>query len=199
MVLRDASNKLVRIPEAEIVQVKPGKSLMPAGLLDRVSQQDQLDLISFMTRLGKPGEYDASRQTVARVLEVFAGSHRIEQQGNEAIVSGEPIKGWKPLQARVSGKIEKATLQALTAQPRHTSLVNIYLRTQIEVGSDTAATFSIDNLDRANVWIDGQPAGTIADPIKLSPGKHTLLLQIDGRGLPESIAIRSEDVTFVSE
>ncbi|QDV88758.1 PVC-type heme-binding CxxCH protein [Stieleria magnilauensis] len=199
MVLRDASNKLVRIPEAEIVQVKPGKSLMPAGLLDRVSQQDQLDLISFLTRLGKPGEYDASRQTVARVLEVFAGSHRIEQQGNEAIVSGEPIKGWKPLQARVSGKIEKATLEALTAQPRHTSLVNIYLRTQIEVGSDTAATFAIDNLDRANVWIDGQPVGTIADPIKLSPGKHTLLLQIDGRGLPESIAIRSEQVTFVSE
>ncbi|WP_182866032.1 PVC-type heme-binding CxxCH protein [Stieleria mannarensis] len=199
MVLRDATNKQVRIPEAEILQVKPGKSLMPAGLLDRVSLQDQLDLIRFLTMLGKPGEYDASRQTVARVLEVFAGSHRIEQQGNQGIVSGERTEGWKPLQARVSGKIEKATLEALTAQPRHTSLVNIYLRTQVEVGSDTAAEFSIDNIDRANVWVDGQAAGTIDDPIKLSPGKHTVLFQIDGRGLPESITIRSEQVTFISE
>lgn len=199
MVLRDATNKLIRIPETEVAQVKPGKSLMPAGLLDRVSQQDQLDLISFMTRLGKPGEYDASRQTVARVLEVFAGTHRIEQQGNGGIVSGTTTEGWKPLESRVSGKIEREALRALTAQPKHISLVNIYLRTQIEVGSATSAKFTIDNIDRANVWVDGKAAGTIDDSIELAPGQHTLLIQIDGRELPESITIRSEQVTFISK
>lgn len=198
MVLRDASNKLIRIPEAEVAQVKPGKSLMPAGLLDRVSQQDQLDLIKFMTQLGKPGEYDASRQTVARVLEVFAGNHRIEQQGNEGIISGELTEGWKPLQARVSGKIGRELLNKLTAPPRHVSLVNIYLRTNIEVGSETVAQFAIDNIERAKVWVDGQDAGTIADAVKLAPGKHVMLFQIDARDLPESITIRSEQVTFIS-
>ncbi|MCA9138431.1 MAG: hypothetical protein KDB00_16785 [Planctomycetales bacterium] len=199
MVLRDATNKLVRIPVTEVAQVKPGKSLMPAGLLDRVAQQDQLDLISFMTRLGKPGDYDASRQTVARVMEVFAGTHRIEQQGNEGILSGATTEGWKPLQARVSGKIERDALRALTEQPRHISLVNIYLRTQIEVGSATSAKFKIDNIDRANLWVDGKAAGTIDDPVELSPGQHTLLIQIDGRELPESMTIRSEEVTFISK
>jgi putative heme-binding domain-containing protein len=198
MVLRDASNKIIRIPEAEVVQIKAGKSLMPAALLDRVSQQDQLDLIRFMTQLGKPGDYDASRQTVARVLEVFAGTHRIEQAGNESILSGERTEGWKPLQARVSGKIDRETLEALTKPPRNVSLVNIYLQTRIEVGSDVAAVITIDNIKRANVWVDGQSAGTIDDPINLSSGKHTLLFQIDGRELPESIAIRSEQVSFLS-
>lgn len=198
MVLRDASNKLIRIPQAEVEQVKPGKSLMPAALLDRVSQQDQLDLIRFMTKLGKPGDYDASRQTVARVLEVFAGTHRTEQNGNERIISGAETVGWKPLQARVSGKIDRETLQTLTKPPRNISLVNIYLRTQVEVGSETVATIQIDNLKRASVWIDGKSMGTIADGIKLSPGKHTLLIQIDARDLPESIAIRSEQLTFIS-
>lgn len=199
MVLRDATDKVIRIPEAEIMQTKPGKSLMPEGLLDRVSQQDQLDLIRFLTQLGKPGPYDASRQTVARVLEVFPGTHRIEQQGNEDILSGAREEGWKPLQARVSGKIERDTLQALTAQPKNIALVNMYLRTKVEVGSDTTATFTLENLDRANVWVDGQPVGTIGDPLHLSAGKHTLLLQIDARDLPESITLSSEDVTFIAE
>ena len=198
MVLRDASNKLVRIPRADVAAVKPGKSLMPAGLLDRIPQQDQLDLISFMTKLGKPGDFDASRQTVARVLEVFAGTHRIEQQGNEGIISGETTKGWKPLEARVSGKIDRSTLEALTKPPRNISLVNIYLRTQVEVGSPTVAELSIDNVDRAKLWIDGKPAGAIGELVKLSPGRHTVLLQIDARDLPDDITIRSEQVTFVS-
>lgn len=198
MVLRDASDKIIRIPQAEVVQVKPGKSLMPAALLDRVSQQDQLDLIQFMTKLGKPGDYDASRQTVARVLEVFAGTHRIEQDGNERIVSGQQTEGWKPLQARVSGKIDRETLQTLTKPPRNVSLVNIYLRTQVAVGSDTVAKIQIDNIDRAKVWVDGKSAGTIADSVELPAGEHTLLIQIDARDLPESIAIRSEQLTFIS-
>lgn len=197
MVLRDASNKLVRIPESEIVQVKQGKSLMPAGLLDRIQQSEQLDLIRFLTQLGRPGDYDASRQTVARVLELFAGNHRIEQAGNQAIVSGELVKGWKPLQARVSGKIDRAVLQEMTVQPRNIALVNIYLRTAIEVGSDTQANFSVDNIKSATLWIDGENPTEINDSVQLTAGKHTLLIQIDGRELPESIAIRSEDVTFV--
>jgi putative heme-binding domain-containing protein len=199
LVLRDATDKVIRIPEAEVVQTKPGKSLMPEGLLDRVSQQDQLDLIRFLTRLGKPGDYDASRQTVARVWEVFPGTHRIEQQGNEGIVSGTRAEGWKPLQARVSGRIDREVLQKLTAQPRNISLVNLYLRTRVEVGSDTVARFELENLQRANLWIDGQPAGSITDPVKLSAGEHTVLLQIDARDLPESITLRSEDVTFVAD
>lgn len=199
LVIRDATGKLIRIARDEVVQVKQGKSLMPAALLDRVSQQDQLDLIKFLTRLGKPGEFDASRQTVARVLEVFAGTHRIEQEGNGDIIAGKPIDGWKPVQARVSGKIDGETLKQLTAQPRHISLVNIYLRTQVEVGSETAATFTVDNIDEAHVWVDGEDQGTTKQPIQLKPGKHTLLLQIDARDLPGSIAIRSENVTFVHE
>jgi hypothetical protein len=171
---------------------------MPAALLDRVSQQDQLDLIRFMTQLGKPGDYDASRQSVARVLDVFAGNHRIEQGGNADIVSGERVEGWKPLQTRVSGRIDRETLQELTAQPKNTALVNIYLRTEIEVGSDSVALFQIENIRRGKIWIDGVAAGTISQPVNLSAGKHTLLLQIDGRDLPESITVRSEQVTFLS-
>jgi putative heme-binding domain-containing protein len=196
MVLRDASNHLVRIPQAEIIQSKPAKSLMPEGLLDRVPQQDQLDLIRFLTRLGKPGDFDASRQTVARVLEVFAGTHRIEQQGNESIISGEREKGWKSIQTRVSGKIDRETLRRMTAQPINISLVNIYLRTNVEASSDGEATVTIDNIDRGRVWVDGDEAGELGQAFDIEAGDHALLIQIDARDLPEWLRIRSEQLTF---
>ena len=199
MVLRDATNKIIRIPETEIVQVKQGKSLMPEALLDRVPQQDQLDLLRFLTRLGKPGPYDASRQSVGRVLEVFAGTHRLEQQGNQSIVSGERTEGWKPLQARVNGRVDRQVLEQLTAQPRNISLVNIYLRANVQVSSSTRAEFSIENLDDVPMWIDGESAGSTGQVTELSAGRHVVVFQIDARDLPDDITIRCEQVTFLSE
>jgi putative heme-binding domain-containing protein len=199
LVLRDASDKEIRIPQAEVAAVKPAKSLMPAGLLDRVSKQDQYDLIQFLTQLGKPGPYDASRQNVARVLEVFPGTHRVEQQGNQGIISGERRDGWKPLTARVSGRIDRELLRRLTAQPKNISLVNLYLRTRIQIGSPTRARFRVENLDRGRLWIDGRPAGEVGDAVQLAPGEHTLLLQIDARELPPAITIGSDEVTFLNE
>ncbi|MFL2862627.1 MAG: hypothetical protein ACJ0BJ_08575 [Pirellulales bacterium] len=79
LILRDARNKLVRIPKDEIEFQKPGKSLMPEGLVDRLSQQEQVDLIKFLTQLGRPGNYDASKGGVARVYELFTGTHRVDE------------------------------------------------------------------------------------------------------------------------
>ncbi|MEL6105768.1 MAG: PVC-type heme-binding CxxCH protein [Planctomycetota bacterium] len=196
--LRDATNKMIEIAEDEIVDTKPGKSLMPANLLDRIPQSDQLDLLSFLTRLGKPGDFDASKQDVARVLEVFAGTHRFEQAGNEDILSGKRVEGWKPVQSRVSGKLYAKELYAATAQPFNIALVNLYLRTRVEVASDSDVRFEIEGAKAVKVWVDGQGATPIADTVKMPAGKHTVLFQIDARGLPESIAVRGEKVTFLT-
>ncbi|MEO1527111.1 MAG: PVC-type heme-binding CxxCH protein [Planctomycetota bacterium] len=194
--LRDATNKLIEIAEDEILETKAGKSLMPANLLDRIPQSEQLDLLSFLTQLGKPGEFDASKQDVARVLEVFAGTHRIEQAGNADILSGKRVEGWKPVQSRVSGKLYAKELYAATAQPFNISLVNLYLRTSFEVASDTDVRFTIDGAKAFKVWVDGQGAKSIGQSISVPAGKHTALFQIDARGLPEAITVRGEKVTF---
>ncbi len=65
LVIRDATGKLIRIPADEVIASKNGKSLMPTGVIDRLNEQDQVDLISFISKLGKPGDFDAGKGGVA--------------------------------------------------------------------------------------------------------------------------------------
>ena len=52
-------------------------SLMPAGLLDNVLSQDRIDLFRFLSELGKPGPFDATKGSVARVWRLRAGALRL--------------------------------------------------------------------------------------------------------------------------
>ena len=53
LVLRDATDKLVRIPTAAIDEESAGTSLMPAGLIDALSRDEFADLVRYLSELGK--------------------------------------------------------------------------------------------------------------------------------------------------
>ncbi|MDA1039659.1 MAG: c-type cytochrome, partial [Planctomycetota bacterium] len=53
LVLRDALDREVRIPSAEIDEESVGTSLMPAGLIDPLSREELADLVRFLAGLGK--------------------------------------------------------------------------------------------------------------------------------------------------
>ncbi len=200
LVLRNAEDKLVRIPAADVVLKKAGKSLMPTGVIDRLPLEEQVDLISFLSRLGKPGAFDASRGGVARVYEILAGTHRREQQGAEQIIEGTREEGWKPLQARVNGEIGRATMQAMTKPPRNISLVNVYLRTRINVPQTGPVELRLQGPEQAALWVDGKAWEGEADfHGKLAAGEHTVLVRLDARALPETVRLASADVTFATE
>ena len=201
LVLRDAAGKLIRIPADEIVAQKNGKSLMPTGVVDRLSQQDQIDLISFLTRLGKPGDFDASKGGVARVYQVLAGTHRVEQNaGLEKITSGQLQQGWLPMEARVNGSVPRKTIESLTKQQFNISLVNVYARTEISIANAGTAEFVIEGPSRVEFWIDGRSIkGKNRFQADLKAGDHTVLVRMDARNLPQQFTLRSSDVTFAVE
>ena len=69
LIIRDASNKETAIAKNNIAKrTAATTSLMPAGLVDALSSQEQIDLYRFLSELGKPGRYDASKGDVARPL-----------------------------------------------------------------------------------------------------------------------------------
>lgn len=200
MVLRDANDKLVRIPRAEVVGTKPGQSLMPTGVVDRLSKQEQIDLISFLSRLGKPGDFDASRGGVARLYQILAGTHRVEQDAAALIIRDEMETGWKPLQSRVNGTVARDTLVSMTAQPPHISLVHVYLKTRIEASKAGPATLTLKGANSATLWIDGrQVEGEGSFKTNLDAGTHTVLVRLDARDLPKELRLASDDVTFATE
>ncbi|QDS95154.1 hypothetical protein FF011L_39410 [Roseimaritima multifibrata] len=210
LVLRDATNKLVRIPTADIIAKQAGRSLMPVGVVDRLSAEEQIDLIRFLTELGKPGRFDSSRGGVARVTEVLAGTHRVEQEGIQRILDGAPGLKWQPVLTRVDGTLTAAQLKAATVHPSRMSLIHAYIRTEMSVSEPGIAKFTIAGATHVTAWIDGVEIPQLANPEgskekniqfekDLSGGTHTLLLRLDARELPETLQIRSSDVTFAVE
>ncbi|MEM7477404.1 MAG: PVC-type heme-binding CxxCH protein [Planctomycetota bacterium] len=201
LVVRDANDKLMEIPQADILGKKAAKSLMPLGVVDKLTRKEQVDLITFLSQLGKPGEFDASQGGVARMFEVFAGTHRREQQGAEKIISGEITEGWARLPTRVNGDMPKEFLEKATEQPFNISLVNVYARTKIEVTSAGEAKLSVPNA--AKMWLDGKPvAGEMQGDntvfiVNASVGQHLVLIRMDARDLPEVFRLTSQDLAFV--
>jgi len=53
LVLRDANDKEVRIPIADVEEESPGTSLMPAGLVDTLSREELADLVRYLSELGR--------------------------------------------------------------------------------------------------------------------------------------------------
>ena len=69
--------------------VKPGKS--------NLSAQDRIDLFRFLSELGKPGPYDASKGNIARVWRARTAAHTDEQRGDDKIINADPTgKEWTP-------------------------------------------------------------------------------------------------------
>ncbi len=209
LVIRDLSNKLVTIPTSEVTAKKPGPSLMPVGVVERLSESEQLDLIRFLSLLGKPGPFDASQVGVARRLEILAGTHRLEQSGADPIIQGK-IDGWKPLTSLASGQYTTAMLTDLTAQPMNIALIHVYARTTFQAAMDGRTAITVAAGTPMAMWIDGQsvpPAtgdaatGDAATKyeVDLSAGPHNLLLRLDARELPASFKLFSSSVTFATE
>ncbi len=207
--IRTADNKLINIPTREILEKSNGSSLMPVGVVDRLKMQDQVDLIAFLSKLGKPGDFDSSRGGVGRVYEVLAGSHVVEQNNGPQIIDGTLTKGWNPVLSLVNGGLPRKTLQELTVIPAHVSLVHVYLRTGFTTTEDKAVTFTVLGTSTAAGWIDGQPVEAKATTVdgqpatlltgKAGSGAHRLLVRLDARQLPDSTIVKSGDVTFALE
>ena len=57
VVLKDATGASRVVPAASIEDQKPGGSLMPKGLANLMTRAEFIDLVRFLSELGKPGPY----------------------------------------------------------------------------------------------------------------------------------------------
>ncbi len=57
VLVRDAQGNTLTIPQADIEDEAEGKSLMPQGLTKFLTHEETLDLIKFVSELGKAGPY----------------------------------------------------------------------------------------------------------------------------------------------
>jgi putative heme-binding domain-containing protein len=183
LMVRDATNKEMSIPKKNVASRKIGGSLMPAGLLDALSPGERLDLLRFLSELGKPGPYDASKQNVARVWRV-----NLSDDGN--------VDRWTPVSTTVSGALRKQDVDAeLSLADRKEPFFAVARFQTAKAGS---IRLRLEGVQTPKAWLDGKAIGGNSDLVAdVTPGVHTFKLKLDPAGLAEEIRLETSDGTFL--
>ncbi|MGB1745302.1 MAG: hypothetical protein ACPHL9_10505, partial [Limisphaerales bacterium] len=199
LVLRNVANQRTKVAKSNIRKQTQGNSLMPSGLIDRLDRQDQIDLFSFMSRLGKSGAFDASKGNVARVWRLRAANHRDQQFGDDRIADdGINRNRWVAVNSLVDGTLTDDMLKQGTNAGRWVGVIGVYAGTEFELAQDSRVTLNLEGADSAKVWIDNKVVeNTGAITAELAAGKHSLVLRFDPKALPKKVKASASTGTFL--
>jgi putative heme-binding domain-containing protein len=183
VVLKDATGASRVVPTASIEDQKPGGSLMPKGLANLMTRAEFIDLVRFLSELGKPGPY-AIRAVPAiqryRVLKAVSEDLATAVPAGGAfrdrVLRAEPER-WDVAYAKVNGSLplEQAVVKSGGKV--------VYLQGELNVSAAGAVVVELDSPDGVRLWIDEQeipiPASAPQSNVPLDVGRHTITLRVD--------------------
>ena len=200
VVLRNATGAEVSVAKNNIESRQIGTlSLMPGGLLENLGEQDKLDLIAFLSRLGKPGEFDASKGGVARRWRIYTFTHTDQQHGKNNDVWEKPLtdKMWQPTYSLASGKLTRAALQEASQREFWVGTLDVFAATEIQIAKAGPVKLKLDTA-AGEVWIDGAKIGGAGETtVNLAAGTHRVLIRMDPKNVPDYARLESADGTFL--
>ncbi len=201
VVLRNSQGEEVSVAKKNIETRQNGTiSLMPSGLLDNLSEPERLDLIAFLSHLGKPGEFDASKGGVARRWRIYPITHTDQQNGIADRVWKKPLtdKMWQSAFTLVNGKLTKALMTEASKRDRWVSLLEVVAAADLQVAQAGRVKFNLD-ASAGELWVDAQRvSGPGEATAELSAGTHRVLIRIDPKKIPETISLKVSDGTFLA-
>ena len=180
VVIKDAAQQGAKVTIAAdvIEEAKAIPSLMPAGLANQLkSRQEFLDLLNFVSRLGKVGQYQTSVAPVFRRWRLTS-IPAIPARRNPA--SFRDDSAWTPAYSMVDGSLPKSAFG---------DAKDILLaRAHVDVTRDGKVSLKVSQTDGLHLWVDDD-AGSIDRTFKLSKGRHAITLVIDSKTLGDSLRV----------
>ena len=190
--LRLADGKEVQIDAQAVEQEKPGSSLMPEGLLDSLTKAELVDLVTFLSALGREPAYTVSTEPIVRSLETLVYSdqanRRLNRTSTDTAASDDPAMNWRLLTSMVDGTIPLSELDRFK-QHRETPPTS-FIRFNVEMPADGIATIELPG-DGIEAWVDSKPTPVwdLASQT-LSAGTHRIVLAIDHEQCTTPFTIR---------
>ncbi|MFO0917691.1 MAG: hypothetical protein U0872_05175 [Planctomycetaceae bacterium] len=183
--IRDAQGKTIIIPTADIDEETEGRSMMPQGLTKFLTHAELLDLIRFVSELGKPGDYGI--QTTPRIQrwqrlvnppsELTSSAPHLEHIRD--LVLGSAPEAWSSVYGKVNGALPLAELNPQSGP------MTVILRGELQINEPGPISFEITCREPFQAWVDSHP---VAEPnrfeISLEPGRHFVIVRIELSGDP---------------
>ncbi|HCK52217.1 MAG TPA: sorbosone dehydrogenase [Planctomycetaceae bacterium] len=196
LVLRDANDREIAVPRKSIDEQVAGSSLMPTGLIENLTRGELIDLIRFLSALGKPGPYAASRRPTARRWRALANTQparfRLQRTRDGQAAADDSAFTWQPRYATVGGRLPMADLPRLQLRKRSVSVV----RCEIEVISSGRLAISVGDSNGLAAWIGTRPLAL--EPVTtttLPTGRHRLTIVVDRGIRKQPLNLTIDDAT----
>jgi putative heme-binding domain-containing protein len=198
LILRDADDHELTIPLSTIEsQSVSTKSLMPVGLADGLTHAELVDLVRFLSELGKVGPYAVSKTPIARRWQTLAATPATKsllrtEAGLGRVVGGDPSLVWESVYATVSGPLPVNDLPQIEGADGPAAS---FVRCQLDVGSAGRLKVKLNSDRGIALWIDGRPIPPLSEMDKeFAAGPHTLLLLIRHHQRSEPLKLELGDV-----
>jgi putative heme-binding domain-containing protein len=182
LILRDAVQDEVVVP-LDTIKGKPREagSMMPAGLADPLTRQELVDLVRFLSELGRPGAYAVGPQQLARRWQVLEPAPAGVKTGQRLNVPGAAV--WMPAYSQVSGVLPAG------ASSSSSSSSSVLARAQVSVTTPGAVRLVLSAPAGTGVWVDDQPVEFKGDmTVEMSRGLHSVSVLSSGAPLRLELA-----------
>ncbi len=178
IVFRDAEDREITVRKADKPDIKPGKSLMPEGLTDPLTHQEFLDLVRFLSELGKgpylaqPGKVVRRWQAVLPVQPLFTVVTR-DRVG--AVATAKELQ-WAAAYSRVSGELPAEDLPKWKIGQGEFQAV---ARFDLDCTTAGKAKLVFGDTTGLQLWLDGTPLEASKEvTVNLSAGVHTVTVHV---------------------
>ena len=158
VVVRDATGRETRIPKREVVSTSVSPvSLMPVGLTAQLREDEFVDLIRFLSELGKEGAYKTTANRYVRKWNVLQPGalhpDAIGHYGPKAFAADRKEWQWKPLLAKVNGGVPFGEMGQQVGRGRARYGV---AQAELAMEEDGVVSFEVaGDLERLRVFFDG--------------------------------------------
>ena len=210
LVIRDLTGKHNRIAKADVASktISP-VSLMPVGLTAQLREDEFVDLVRFMSELGKEGKYKTTTNRFARFWEVLpAGSPNpgtVHHYGAKMFTQEFSGYKWKPFYAMVGGSIPVDEVPV--ALKRRADEYQV-LRTHVEVTKAGKHKIRVKgDSNHMDLFLDGEvieiPSDRTQTDLEIDckkTGKRQLMLVLQGAQSSGQVSLEalSEDLTMLN-
>lgn len=201
LLLRDAEDNEFAIPLKKIEEQTNGTSLMPAGLADKLTRTELVDLIRFLSELGKVGDFQISKQQLVRrwqtLVPTDAAIMQLRRVSYASVAQNDAVLTWTPAYTTVGGELPLTDLPEfrIPFRAKDGQLGATFARFELDASSAGQAKLLLNSVTDLTAWLDTNPIKlTPETTLDLTPGRHRVTFVIELSDRKEPLRVEMADV-----
>ena len=182
--VRLANGNELAIPIETIDDEQPGQSLMPKGLVDSLTKEELIDLVAFLSALGRLSSFTVSTDPVVRSFETLVVSQdairRLNRTSIDSVASehDNATFRWRLITTKVDGTLPLEELEVFKQNDASPTLS--FIRFNFDIPLAVQTTKIGMNSEIAYLWVDGKPIPPEnLYAIEFSSGLHQIVIGVN--------------------